>query len=94
MIGTILLIIIVLLSLTVVHRVVRRRRRRFPTTSLLGSDRGSIRGYWGAPGLYDALTLDKCSCHPKHKIYRDDKCWDQYDRGAQGLEGHSLPPCY
>ena len=71
----------------------RREHRVVSPSELLGSDRGTYRGYWGAPKLYDQMTGYKCACHAKNKILREGKCYKEYDRGGIGLEEGGLPLC-
>ena len=71
----------------------RKEHRRVSPSTLLGSDRGTYRDYWGAPDLYDAMTGYKCACHEKNKILREGRCWEPYDRDGVGLEGQGLPVC-
>jgi hypothetical protein len=87
-----LIILLVLVPNPICDSVIEKfiEHRNVPPTTLLGSDRGSYRDYWGAPELYDAMTGYKCACHQKNKIFRDNKCWEIYDRG---LDNKGLPTC-
>lgn len=103
MIGGVILILLFVLTPNPVRDMVREKfaeirsnrteHRRVSPSTLLGSDRGTYRDYWGAPDLYDALTGYKCACHAKNKILRNDRCWEPYDRAGVGLEGEGLPLC-
>jgi hypothetical protein len=69
-------------------------RFRVPETTLEGSDRGSYRDYWGNPEMYDRATGYKCACYKKNRFYRENQCWEFYDRGGKGLGFSPKKPCY
>lgn len=95
-VGWLLLLAFVYFTyITLIHRHIENFiRPPPPETTLPGSDRGSYRDYWGFPELYDSETLQKCSCYPRHRFYKEGKCWEFYGRGGRGLGFNPYPPCY